>query len=94
MARGHQINQLVLVSPLDLIVSLAAKVVYGLLLLERLLGEPRLRNNVLALTQPASEQIKKEGHKHPESVPFLSEREGRGPWKPQPLNQSPEPNTI
>lgn len=57
-------------------------------------GNPALRNNVLVLTQPASEQIKKEGHKHPKSVPFLSERQGRGPWKPQPLNQSPEPNTI
>ena len=38
MARGHQINQLVLVSPLDLTVSLGAKVVYGPLLSGEVVG--------------------------------------------------------
>lgn len=36
--RAHQINLLVLVSPLDLIVSLGAKVVYGLLLSGEFVG--------------------------------------------------------
>ena len=38
MAQGHQINLLVLVSPLDLIVSLGAKIVYGLLLSAEVVG--------------------------------------------------------
>lgn len=36
----------------------------------------------------------KQGRKHLESVPFLSEWEVWEPGKPWPLNQSPRPNTI
>lgn len=58
--RGHKANLPFLVSLLDLVMSLAAEIVYGLLLSGKPVGRnPAVKNNVLGLILPPSEPIQK-----------------------------------
>lgn len=72
--RGHKINLPLLVSLLDLVMSLAAEIVYGLLLSGKPVGGiPALKINTLALIQPESERIHMRMRASTWSVAFLSD---------------------
>lgn len=72
--RGHKINLPLLVSLLDLVMSLAAEIVYGLLLSGKPVGGiPALKINALALIQPESERIHMRMRASTWSVAFLSD---------------------